>query len=89
MLNQQLEKHIGAPTDGPEPESHSTNVEGWEHSRDPQLVFSMAEYRVLVWLVCQSGDKTRKIARGQNKPSEAEAVCGSAALDMWLVQLTE
>ena len=39
--------------------------------------------------VCQSGDKTRKIARGQNKPSEAEAVCGSAALDMWLVQPTE
>ena len=47
------------------------------------------EYRVLVRLVCQSGDKTRKIDRGQNKPSDAEAACGSAVLDMWLMQLTD
>lgn len=42
MLNPQNEEHIGAPTDGPEPESHSTNVEGWEHSSGPQLLFSTA-----------------------------------------------
>ena len=47
------------------------------------------EYRVLVRLVCQSGDKTRKIDRGQNKTSDAEAACGSAVLDMWLMQLTD
>lgn len=34
MLDQQHEEHLGAPTDGPEPESRSTDAEGWECSSD-------------------------------------------------------
>lgn len=87
MLNQQHEEHLGAPTHGPEPESCSADAEGWERSSDLWL-FRMVEHRERVWLVCQSEDTTRR-RDGARSGSNAEAACGSAALDMWLMPLTD
>ena len=55
MLNQQHEEHLGAPTDGPEPDA-----EGWECSTD-LWPFRRLAHRERVWRVRQSGDATRRI----------------------------